>query len=109
DFVTFPFVPGHEVVGHLDDGARIVIEPVLGHAARGHVPPFPDAAPGDGDDYAHLATPSRDGMIEPGIQTGFCCSTGGGWAPWFWAHESQLHRIAYDVPDERAVLIEPIA
>lgn len=109
DFVTFPFVPGHEVVGDLDDGTRVVIEPVLGHAARGHLPPFPDAAPGDGDDYAHLATPSRDGMIEPGIQTGFCCSTGGGWAPWFWAHESQLHRIADDVPDERAVLIEPIA
>lgn len=109
DFVSFPFVPGHEVVGELDDGTRVVIEPVLGHAARGHVPPFPDAAPGDGDDYAHLATPSRDGMVEPGIQTGFCCSTGGGWAPWFWAHESQLHRVADDMTDERAVLIEPLA
>lgn len=109
DFVSFPFVPGHEVVGELDDGTRVVIEPVLGHAARGHVPPFPDAAPGDGDDYAHLATPSRDGMVEPGIQTGFCCSTGGGWAPWFWAHESQLHRVADDMSDERAVLIEPLA
>jgi threonine dehydrogenase-like Zn-dependent dehydrogenase len=109
DFVSFPFVPGHEVVGHLDDGTRVVIEPVIGHAARGHVPPFPDAAPGDGDDYAHLATPSRDGMVEPGIQTGFCCSTGGGWAPWFWAHDSQLHRIPDDVPDERAVLVEPVA
>ncbi len=109
DFVSFPFVPGHEVVGVLDDGTRVVIEPVLGHAARGHVPPFPGAAPGDGDDYAHLATPSRDGMVEPGIQTGFCCSTGGGWAPWFWAHESQLHRVADDVPDERAVMIEPLA
>jgi threonine dehydrogenase-like Zn-dependent dehydrogenase len=109
DFVSFPFVPGHEVVGELDDGTRVVIEPVLGHAARGHVPPFPDAAPGDGDDYAHLATPSRDGTVEPGIQTGFCCSTGGGWAPWFWAHESQLHRVADDMADERAVLIEPLA
>lgn len=109
DFVTFPFVPGHEVVGELDDGSRVVIEPVLGHAARGHELPFPGAAPGDGDDYAHLATPSVDGAIEPGIQTGFCCSTGGGWAPWFWAHETQLHRLDDAVPDERAVLIEPIA
>ena len=82
--VSFPFVPGHEVVGDLDDGARVVLEPVLGHAARGFEPPFDGAAPGDGDDYAHLAT----GRLEPGIQTGFCCSTGGGWAPWFWAHES---------------------
>jgi threonine dehydrogenase-like Zn-dependent dehydrogenase len=105
EYVSFPFVPGHEVVGELDDGSRVVIEPVLGHAARGFVPPFPDAAPGDGDDYAHLVT----GHLEPGIQTGFCCSTGGGWAPWFWAHESQLHRIPDDYSDERAVLVEPIA
>lgn len=105
DWVSFPFVPGHEVVGRLDDGTRVVLEPVLGHAARGAEPPSSDAAPGDGDDYAHLVT----GPLEPGIQTGFCCSTGGGWAPWFWAHESQLHRIADEIPDERAVLIEPLA
>ncbi|MGA1440340.1 MAG: alcohol dehydrogenase catalytic domain-containing protein, partial [Ilumatobacteraceae bacterium] len=105
DYVSFPFVPGHEIVGSLDDGTRVVVEPVLGHAARGHRPPFDGAAPGDGDDYAHLVT----GPLEPGIQTGFCCSTGGGWAPWFWAHDSQLHRIGDDVPDERAVLVEPIA
>jgi len=109
DYVSFPFVPGHEVVGELDDGARVVLEPVLGHAARGLTPPFPDAAPGDGDDYAHLAIDSVNGGVEPGIQTGFCCSTGGGWAPWFWAHESQLHRISDDMPDERAVLVEPLA
>jgi threonine dehydrogenase-like Zn-dependent dehydrogenase len=105
EWVSFPFVPGHEIVGTLDDGTRVVIEPVLGHEARGFPVPFPGAAPGDGDDYAHLAT----GRLEPGIQTGFCCSTGGGWAPAFVAHESQLHRIGDDVPDERAVLVEPLA
>ncbi len=109
DYVSFPFVPGHEVVGELDDGTRVVLEPVLGHEARGFAAPFPGAAPGDGDDYAHLAMASTNGKVEPGIQTGFCCSTGGGWAPWFWAHESQLHRIADDMPDERAVLVEPLA
>ena len=105
DWVSFPFVPGHEVVGELDDGTRVVLEPVLGHEARGFAPPFEGAAPGDGDDYAHLAT----GHLEPGIQTGFCCSTGGGWAPELIAHDTQLHRLADDVPDERAVLIEPLA
>jgi threonine dehydrogenase-like Zn-dependent dehydrogenase len=105
DWVSFPFVPGHEVVGRLDDGTRVVLEPVLGHEARGYPPPFEGAAPGDGDDYAHLAT----GRLDPGIQTGFCASTGGGWAPWFVAHESQLHAVPDDVPDERAVLIEPLA
>ncbi len=105
DWVSFPFVPGHEVVGELDDGRRVVLEPVLGHEARGFPPPFDGAAPGDGDDYAHLAT----GTLEPGIQTGFCCSTGGGWSPEFVAHDSQLHPIGDDVPDERAVLVEPLA
>jgi threonine dehydrogenase-like Zn-dependent dehydrogenase len=104
DVVSFPFVPGHEVVGELDDGARVVIEPVLGHAARGFPLPFDGAAPGDGDDYGHLAA----GDVEPGIQTGFCASTGGGWGAELVAHDSQLHRLA-DVPDERAVLIEPLA
>ena len=77
--VSFPFVPGHEIVGSLDNGTRVIIEPVLGHEARGFAAPFESTAPGDGDDYAHLAT----GDLEPGIQTGFCCSTGGGWAPSF--------------------------
>jgi threonine dehydrogenase-like Zn-dependent dehydrogenase len=104
DVVSFPFVPGHEIVGVLDDDTRVAIEPVLGHAARGFPLPFPGAAPGDGDDYGHLTA----GDLDPGIQTGFCTSTGGGWAPEFVAHESQLHRLG-DVPDERAVLIEPLA
>lgn len=105
NWVSFPFVPGHEIVGQLDSGERVVIEPVLGHAARGHALPFDNAAPGDGDDYAHLALPP----LEPGIQIGFCNSTGGGWATELVAHESQIHRIPDDMSDERAVLIEPLA
>ncbi len=105
DWVSFPFVPGHEVVGQLDDGRRVVLEPVLGHGARGLPLPFEGAAPGDGDDYAHLAT----GAVEPGIQIGFCSSTGGGWSRQFVAHDSQLHGLPDDVPDERAVLVEPLA
>ena len=105
DWVSFPFTPGHEVVGCLDDGTRVVIEPVLGHEARGCAPPFPGAAPGDGDDYAHLVL----GPLEPGIQIGFCNSTGGGWSRELVAHDSQLHRLPDDISDERAVLIEPAA
>lgn len=105
DWVSFPFVPGHEVVGELASGQRVVIEPVLGHAARGFEPPFPGAAPGDGNDYAHLAT----GHLEPGIQIGFCNSTCGGWAPEFVAHDSQIHSISDAMSDEQAVLVEPAA
>ncbi len=105
DLVSFPFTPGHEVVGELADGTRVVIEPVLGHAARGLPLPFPDASPADGDDYAHLALPP----LEAGIQTGFCHSTGGGWSTFFQAHSSQLHTIPDDLSDEAAVMIEPAA
>ncbi|MGA1298974.1 MAG: zinc-dependent alcohol dehydrogenase [Ilumatobacteraceae bacterium] len=105
DWVSFPFVPGHEVVGLDENGRRVVIEPVLGHAARDFPLPFPNAAPGDGDDYAHLV----GGALEPGIQTGFCCSTGGGWSDELVAHESQIHQLPDELSDERAVLVEPLA
>lgn len=104
-WVSFPFVPGHEVVGMRDDGVRVVLEPVLGHEARGFTPPFPDAAPGDGDDYRHLVA----GDLEPGIQIGYCASTGGGWSEGFVAHESQLHTVPDTLSDEAAVMIEPTA
>ena len=105
EWVSFPFVPGHEVVADADDGRRVVLEPVLGHAARGLPLPFDGAAPGDGDDYAHLV----GGILEPGIQTGFCCSTGGGWSTELVAHDSQLHAIPDAMSDECAVLVEPAA
>ncbi len=105
DFVSFPFVPGHEVVAETADGRRVVLEPVLGHEARGFLPPFEGARPGDGDDYRHLTT----GRIEPGIQTGFCESTGGAWSTEFVAHPSQLHEVPDWMSDELAVLMEPVA
>lgn len=104
-WVSFPFVPGHEVVGRLADGTRVVLEPVLGHAARGFNPPFANAAPGDGDDYRHLVS----GRLEPGIQTGYCASTGGGWSTELVAHASQLHPVPEAFSDEAAVMIEPTA
>src|SRR5271157_958429 len=43
--VSFPFIPGHEVVGDVEggalDGRRAVIEPVLGCEARGIEPLCP--------------------------------------------------------------------
>ncbi len=105
DFVSFPFVPGHEVVADTADGRRVVLEPVLGHAARGIDLPFDDAAPADGNDYRHLTC----GHLEPGLQTGFCESTGGGWATEFVAHPSQLHEVPDWMSDELAVTLEPLA
>ena len=102
---SFPFVPGHEVVAERADGTRVVLEPVLGPETRGEVPAWPGAAQADSNDYGHLTA----GALEPGLQTGSCASTGGGWSETFAAHESQLHAVPAALSDESAVMIEPAA
>ena len=105
DLVSFPFVPGHEVVGTTEDGKRVVLEPVLGPEARNGDPAFKGAAPGDGLDYGYLLS----GDIKDGIQTGFCNSTGGGWGQQLIAHKSQIHTAPKSLSDEDAVMVEPAA
>jgi threonine dehydrogenase-like Zn-dependent dehydrogenase len=103
--VSFPFVPGHEVVGDLDDDSRVVLEPVLGCATRGIDPPCSACARGDLGNCERIAF----GDLEPGLQTGFCCDTGGGWSTQMVAHTSQLHPVPDGVSDEAAVMVEPTA
>ena len=103
--VSLPFVLGHEIVGDLEDGSRVVIDAVLGHAARGETPPHIEAAPGDGNDYGH----SIAGHLKAGIQTGNCASTGGGWSTELVVHDSQIHTVPESFSDEAAVLVEPCA
>jgi threonine dehydrogenase-like Zn-dependent dehydrogenase len=107
--VSFPFVPGHEIVGDVDggplDGRRVVVEPVLGCLVRGLDPLCDACAAGRKGACAHLAF----GHLQPGLQTGYCADTGGGWSDGLVAHESQLHVVADDLSDEAAVMIEPTA
>jgi len=49
------------------------------------------------------------GDLAPGLQTGFCCDTGGGWATQMVAHPSQLHPVPAAMSDEAAVMVEPTA
>lgn len=103
--VSFPFVPGHEVVGELDDGSRVVIVPVLHCEVRGVNPPCDMCRAG----RINLCERIAYGHIEPGLQSGFCESTGGGWSTFMVAHRSQLVPIPEDMSDEAAVLVEPTA
>ena len=103
--VSFPFVPGHEVVADTDDGRRAVIEPVLGCEARGISPLCPPCAQHRRRHCLNLT----GGHVEPGLQTGFCRDTGGGWSLAFAAHHSQLHYVPDTLVDEAAVLVEPAA
>jgi threonine dehydrogenase-like Zn-dependent dehydrogenase len=102
---SYPFVPGHEVVGTLEDGSRVVIEPALGCKVRGIEPPCPRCAEG----RPGLCYNVTEGPIEVGLQTGYCADTGGGWGEVLVAHPSQLHKVPDTLSDEAAVLIEPFA
>jgi threonine dehydrogenase-like Zn-dependent dehydrogenase len=106
-----PFVPGHEIVGELQDdvadlraGARVVLDPVLGCAARG-LPPCPSCQQGATGRCDRITV----GHVSPGLQTGYCADTGGGWSQSLVAHRSQLFPVPDRMSDERAVLIEPLA
>jgi threonine dehydrogenase-like Zn-dependent dehydrogenase len=106
DLVSFPFVPGHEVVGTTEDGARVVLEPVLACAARAVDPPCPACREGRTNNCERTAF----GHLRPGLQTGYCADTGGGWsAAGLVAHPSQLHAVPDAMGDEAAVLVEPAA
>ena len=115
DVVSFPFVPGHEVVGVVEGpevpgapepGRRVVVEPVLGCAARGIEPPCPACARGEVGGCERVAF----GHLAPGLQIGYCADTGGGWsAAGLVAHASQVHGVPDALSDEDAVLVEPTA
>ena len=102
---SYPFVPGHEVVGVLDDGTRVVVEPALGCKVRGIEPMCPRCAEG----RPGLCYNVTDGPIEVGLQTGYNADTGGGWGEVLVAHPSQVHAVPDALSDEAAVLIEPFA
>ncbi|WP_426247141.1 zinc-dependent alcohol dehydrogenase [Nocardioides sp. LHG3406-4] len=109
--VSMPFVPGHEVVADLVEdcedlaaGTRVVVDPVLACAARG-VEPCEACATGATNRCARITV----GHLPPGLQTGFCAGTGGGWGEVLAAHRSQLHPVPEGYSDEQAILIEPMA
>jgi threonine dehydrogenase-like Zn-dependent dehydrogenase len=117
DIVSFPFILGHEVLGTmaadgvaadgstLAAGQRVVIQPVLGCAARGL--DLCDAC--RAGDVGRCGCLSH-GHLAPGLQTGFCHETGGGWSDGHLvAHSSQLFAVPDSLSDEDAVTVEPMA
>ncbi len=118
ELVSFPFVPGHEVVGTLEGparsamgssleaGTRVVLEPVLACAARGIDPPCSACAQGNTGACERVAF----GHLRPGLQTGYCADVGGGWSTaGIAAHSSQLHAVPDHLSDNDAVTVEPLA
>ncbi len=119
-----PFVLGHEVVGVISEiggdvadyekatglscvsvGDRVILEPALGCHVRGINPRCPACERGQ----PALCRNVTRGDISPGIQTGYCRDTGGGWSTGLVAHRRQLHLVPDRMTDTVAVLAEPLA
>ena len=108
--VSYPFTPGHEVVADVlnvdgSAGRRVALVPVLSCITRG-IDPLCSACAGG---QINLCERVAFGHLEPGLQSGFCSDTGGGWSHEMIAHPSQLVDVPADLSDEAAVLIEPTA
>jgi threonine dehydrogenase-like Zn-dependent dehydrogenase len=109
--VSMPYVLGHEVVAELLEdcedlpkGTRVVLDPVLTCAARG-VEPCEGCAAGQTNRCSRVTV----GHLAPGLQTGFCKDTGGGWGQQLSAHRSQMHVVPEGWSDEQALLLEPLS
>lgn len=110
-FASFPVVFGHEVLARvldhpdgavLREGDRVVVDPFLSCAIRG-AEDCPRCATG------HYATCERAGTGPmKGMMVGACSELPGGFSERMLAHRTQLFRVPDAIPDEVAVLTEPL-
>jgi len=82
-----------------------VLRPTLPCEARGVQPECAQCASGNSNRCERTAF----GHLDPGLQTGYCADTGGGWSLSLVAHESQLYAVPDTMSDEAAVMVEPAA
>ncbi|MBN2378331.1 zinc-binding dehydrogenase [candidate division WOR-3 bacterium] len=101
-FFSFPAVPGHEILGETD-GKRVVVNPCLACRERSLEP---CEACRNGEE--HLCLNVAEGQFSAGM-LGFCRDLPGGWSETIAVHPAKIHEVPDDVPDERAVLAEPLA
>ena len=111
-FASFPFTLGHENLGTIGEvgsavkdfqvGERVIVDPLLPCAARGIDPPCEACQHREYSRCRNFA----EGKISPGLEVGTCRDTGGGWSPFFVAHQSQIFRVPPEVSDENAILVD---
>lgn len=114
----FPVTLGHENVAVIEEvgeavsgwrpGQRVVVEPSLSCSVRGIDPPCRPCSEGRFTTCERFLDPGPAGL-PPGMMIGWNSFTGGSWSPEFLAHASQLHAVPDALPDEEAVVVDPIA
>jgi threonine dehydrogenase-like Zn-dependent dehydrogenase len=115
--VTFPHVPGHEIVAELaeprpdlglEEGSPVAVDPWLGCVARGLANPCPACSAGF---PPHCSQVLAGGPWGPGhgMHLGTVRGLPGGFAQIIHAHRTQLHVLPPGLPLETAVLADPLA
>lgn len=114
-FASFPAVLGHENVATIEAvgegvrgwavGQRVCVEPSIGCAGRGVAPMCSQCAAG----RCSMCEHAGDASLPPRALMGLNRLTSGSWSEFFVAHVSQLHAVSDTLPDEQAVLIDPLA
>lgn len=119
-FTTLPAVLGHENVAVVDHtgpavdaswrGRRVCVEPTLCCRVRGISPPCKPCQAGHlGACENFSASGLGDSHLPPGTSIGYCGAVGGSWGQYFAAHISQLVPLGDGLPDELAILTDPLA
>lgn len=114
-FTSFPCTLGHEMSGDVVQvgtqvstvraGDRVTVAPHLNCPTRGIEPECMLCSlgrPGNCENFA-------EGTLSPGLFIGLCADIGGGFAPYFVAHKSQVFRLPEGVSVRDGVMIEPLA
>ena len=118
-FSSLPAVFGHENLGVVEQvgpdvdeawvGRRVTVEPTLCCRVRGIDPPCARCSEGQ---FGACENFGADGegtaALPPGTSIGYNAATGGAFAEQFVAHVSQLVAVPDELPDELAVLTDPV-
>lgn len=113
-FISLPMFLGHEIVGEVERpgdgvhdlrvGERVAVYPILYCVPRGIHPVCPACERGAFSLCQNLA----EGNLPPGQCIGVNNRTGGGFGEYLVAHRSQIYRVPDFMPDEQAVLLDPV-
>ncbi len=114
-FTSFPCIIGHEICGRIaavgadvnrvQPGDVVTVSPALNCATRQIDPVCQACEQGMVANCENYAS----GALSPGLIIGLCADTGGGFAPYFVAHQSQIFKLPPEIAPEQGALIEPLS
>ena len=122
EFSTAPMRLGHENVAVVDQvgpgvdkswvGKRVIADPTLCCEVRGITPPCEPCSRGEFgacENFGTTISSENSPEVTPGTSIGYCGDLGGAFSEYFPAHVSSLTEIPQEIPDELAILTDPLA